>query len=80
VVDFVDSDPQETAEWRDAFMALLAARPHKRRMRETHGHPGPVRREPSSQLAACAENALRQHHSLATNGFTGDAAWPAMRR
>ena len=25
VADFVDSDPQETAEWRDGFAALLAA-------------------------------------------------------
>jgi pyruvate dehydrogenase complex dehydrogenase (E1) component len=25
VADFVDSDPPETAEWRDAFAALLAA-------------------------------------------------------
>ena len=69
-----DSDPQETAEWRDAFRAVLqAAGPARARefmdMLSAHGA------RPGGRLAAGARHALRQHHPACAAAGRSRATW-----
>lgn len=56
-----DGDPQETAEWRDALAAMLAAS-GVQRVREMLDMLAAVGRSPPHRMATGARNAVRQHH------------------